>query len=56
MTSMRPPQQGHRRQWSVGAVAVASVVAPDAVGGSGAVSSSLARAMFAPRAALARSP
>src|ERR671918_417665 len=56
MTIMRPPQHGHGGRWSVGAVAVALVVASGAVGGSGAASNSLARAMFAWRAALARSP
>jgi hypothetical protein len=53
---MRPPQHGHGGRWSVGAVAVALVVASGAVGGSGVASSSLARAKFALRSALARSP
>ena len=53
---MRPPQDGHGGRWSVGAAAVASVVASGAVRGSGAASSSLTRAMLAWRAALAKSP
>src|SRR5918994_5264124 len=54
-TIMRPPQHGHGGRWSVGAAAAALVVASGAVSGSGAASSSLTRAMFALRAALARS-
>jgi hypothetical protein len=42
---MRPPQHGHGGRWSVGAVAVALVVASGAVRGLSAASSSLARAM-----------
>jgi len=52
---MRPPQRGHGGRWSFGAAA-APVVSSRTVCGSGAASSSLARAMFALRAALARSP
>ena len=52
---MRPPQHGHGGRWSFGAAA-ALVVASRSVCGSGAASSSLARALFALRAALARRP
>jgi hypothetical protein len=52
---MRPPQHGHGGRWSFGAAAALVVLARTA-SGSGAASSSLARAMFALRGALAKSP
>src|SRR5918994_3769564 len=55
-TIMRPPQHGHGGRWSVGAVAVASVVASRAVRGLSAAGRSLTRGMLAWRGGLAKSP
>ena len=56
MTIMRPPQHGHGGRWSVGAVAVASVVASGAARGLSAASISLTRAMLAWRRGAGEEP